>query len=164
MSERERPRLGRPIEVVRAEIIAAPESKELAKTFGVSVEEYAELVLDYLQNPGKDPLLEVVDEEDAEEQGVPLTSESEVKAWLEKASTGRLSVAPQRDDFSADSAESDARAVLGSVPPAAVAPKSSDAKSAILAPKGELGSVLRQQIQAQRTRAGVPGRSTKPTK
>ena len=64
MSESERPRLGRPIEVIRAEIIAAPESRALAQTFGVSVEEYAELVLDYLQNPAKEPVLEVIDEDD----------------------------------------------------------------------------------------------------
>lgn len=167
MSESERPRLGRPIEVIRAEIIAAPESKQLAKTFGVSVEEYADLVLDYVQNPAKEPILEVVDDEDAEEQGVPLTTQAEVKAWLEDAATGRLNLAtaPAKDGFSTDSAESDARAVLGSAAPATTAPKATDPKAEILTPSSELGSVLRSQVHAQRTQASIStGKSAKPTK
>jgi hypothetical protein len=167
MSESERPRLGRPVEVIRAEIIAAPESKALAQTFGVSVEEYAELVLDYLQNPAKEPVLEVIDEDDAEEQGVALTTPGEVKAWLEDAATGRpdLATPPAQDGFSTDAAESHARAVLGSAAPATTAPKTTDPKAEILAPPSPLGSVLRAQVHAQRAQANLAaGRSTKPHK
>lgn len=57
-------RLKRPVEKVRAELLADPDTKRIAKAVNMKLEEYVELVLDYAQHPDKEPVLQVASDEE----------------------------------------------------------------------------------------------------
>jgi hypothetical protein len=68
--------LERPVEVVRAELLKDPETKKIAEAVSMELEEYVELVLQYAQDPDKEPELAVVSDEELMENGfTPLSSE-----------------------------------------------------------------------------------------
>ncbi|MFN7133909.1 MAG: hypothetical protein ACK4N5_17670 [Myxococcales bacterium] len=73
-------------EELRAQILASPETKQLASTLGMTLDAYVELVLDYAMNPEKKPVLNVVSDADAKAGGAATTEE--VKQWFEEQMKG----------------------------------------------------------------------------
>lgn len=58
-------------EAVRQAVLADPNTKELAKKVGATVEAYVEQVVHFVMNPGAEPSLYVVEDEDLVKAGMP---------------------------------------------------------------------------------------------
>ena len=91
--------LKRPIEEIRAELMADPSTQNIAAKLGMELAAYVEKVLDYLQNPDKQPELNVLPEGEAKAQGAATTEE--VKQWFEDVISGKVDLRPasQKDAF-----------------------------------------------------------------
>ncbi|MCC7385577.1 MAG: hypothetical protein IT384_27255 [Deltaproteobacteria bacterium] len=140
---------GRPIEVVRAELIASEEARSIAKTFGISVEEYAALVLDYAQNPDKVPEIQTIEADPEGEQEGP--SYEEVHALLARIERGELGARSEgsRDAYAPAGVETE-RAT--GAERKREAPKVGEPLGQITG-EGPLGSVLEAEVRAQRAAA-----------
>lgn len=78
-------------EEVRAKILADPNTARIAATVGMSLEQYVNEVLKYALNPGLEPSLLVMSDEDLERLGAPPPPRQEeiqkfVSHWIEVAS------------------------------------------------------------------------------
>jgi hypothetical protein len=85
-----RRRLTRPVETVRAELLADPDTQRIAKAVGMELSAYVELVLDYALNPDKQPVLQVATDEDLREAGYNPPSAEDVAQFFISASQGEL--------------------------------------------------------------------------
>jgi len=66
-----------PIENVRAKLLADPDTRRIARDVGMELEEYVELVLQYLRNPQQEPQLYVAPDEELRAAGYnPPSSEA----------------------------------------------------------------------------------------
>jgi hypothetical protein len=74
--------LTRPIEVVRAELLKDADTKRIAKAVGMELEAYVELVLQYAQDKDKEPVLEVVEDEELRAAGFNPPSPEQVGQLL----------------------------------------------------------------------------------
>ncbi|MDC0708301.1 hypothetical protein POL68_07440 [Stigmatella sp. ncwal1] len=90
----QKPRLTRPVENVRAELLADPDTQRIAKAVGMELAAYVELVLDYAQNPDKQPMLQVASDEDLREAGYNPPSAEDVANFFISASKGELGLGP----------------------------------------------------------------------
>ncbi|HEY3450719.1 MAG TPA: hypothetical protein VGK67_30460 [Myxococcales bacterium] len=88
-------KLKRPIEEVRAELLADPATQGIAQKLGMPLEEYVEKVLDFAQHPEKKPEFNVVPDGVAKAQGGATTAE--VKQWLEDVADGKVDIRPARE-------------------------------------------------------------------
>lgn len=88
-------KLKRPVEEVRAELLADPHTKDIAKTLGIPLEEYVEKVLDYAQHPEKQPQFNVLPDEVIKAQGGATTAD--VKQWFENVAAGKIDLRDPRD-------------------------------------------------------------------
>ncbi|MFY1825507.1 hypothetical protein ACN47A_06315 [Myxococcus fulvus] len=93
MSE-SKPRLKRPVENVRAELLADPDTQRIAKSVGMELAAYVELVLDYAQHPEKEPVLQVVPDEILKQSGYEPASIEEVGEFFLGAARGELGLGP----------------------------------------------------------------------
>ncbi|NTX08780.1 hypothetical protein HUA74_34740 [Myxococcus sp. CA051A] len=93
MSE-QKPRLTRPVENVRAELLADPDTQRIAKSVGMELAAYVELVLDYAQHPEKEPVLQVVPDEALRAAGYDPPSIQEVGEFFKSAARGELGLGP----------------------------------------------------------------------
>ena len=84
--------LSRPVEVVRAELLKDPDTQRIAKTVGMELEEYVELVLDYAQNPDKEPVVKVVADEELHAAGFKTMTNDDAAKLLIKVAKGELGV------------------------------------------------------------------------
>jgi hypothetical protein len=116
--------LKRPIEVVRAELLKDADTKRIAKAVGMELEAYVELVLQYAQDKDKEPVLNVVEDEELRANGFnPPTAEQAAQVLI-AAAKGELGVNQefQKSDFQAASAKKgpslSGDSSSGSVPPA----------------------------------------------
>jgi DNA-directed RNA polymerase specialized sigma subunit len=82
--------LTRPIEVVRAELLKDPDTKRIAKAVGMELEAYVELVLQYAQDKDKQPVLNVVEDEELKAKGFKVVSQEEAAQLLVAAAKGEL--------------------------------------------------------------------------
>ncbi len=82
--------LTRPVEVVRAELLKDPDTKRIAKAVGMELEAYVELVLQYAQDKDKEPVLNVVEDEELKAKGFPVVSQEEAANLLIAAAKGEL--------------------------------------------------------------------------
>lgn len=91
----------RPIEEVRAELMVSPETQELAKTLGLSLEDYVEKVLSYYKDPSKEPMVYVASEEQIRAAGVEPPTEKAIVDYLTKVNKGEIDLRPEhmRDQF-----------------------------------------------------------------
>ncbi|SEU22828.1 hypothetical protein [Stigmatella erecta] len=89
-----RPKRGlkRPIEVVRAELLKDADTKRIAKSVGMELEAYVELVLEYAQDKDKDPMIAVVSDEELHAKGFQTPTNEDVAKLLTKAAKGELGV------------------------------------------------------------------------
>jgi len=92
-------KLKRPVEEVRAELLADPHTQSIAEKLGIRVEEYVEKVLEYALHPEKQPELNVLPEGEVKARGGATTTE--VKRWLEDVAAGKIDLRPphQKDLF-----------------------------------------------------------------
>jgi len=88
-------RLKRPIEEVRAELLADPATQGIAQKLGVPLEEYVEKVLDFAQHPEKQPQFNVLPDGQAKAAGGATTGE--VKQWLEDVADGKVDLRDDRE-------------------------------------------------------------------
>ncbi|MFY2563102.1 hypothetical protein ACN469_36240 [Corallococcus terminator] len=93
MSE-QKPRLTRPVENVRAELLADPDTQRIAKSVGMELAAYVELVLDYATHPEKEPVLKVVPDEALKAAGYDPPTLQEVGEFFKSAARGELGLGP----------------------------------------------------------------------
>ena len=86
----QKPRLKKPVEKVRAELLADPDTKRIAKSVGMELEAYVELVLDYAQNPDKQPVLHVAEDTELRAAGYEPPSPEEVGQFFVAGAKGEL--------------------------------------------------------------------------
>ncbi|WP_375769053.1 hypothetical protein NR798_46540 [Archangium gephyra] len=100
----QKPRLKKPVEKVRAELLADPDTKRIAKSVGMELEAYVELVLDYAQNPDKQPVLQVADDAELRAAGYEAPTPEEVGQFFVAAAKGELGL--EGPDFNKSGFES----------------------------------------------------------
>lgn len=158
MADAPRKALGVSEEVARQRLMESPETREIAQNLGMDLAEYVQMVIDYAKHPEKEPMLEVLDDETLESLGAEVPSQGEVMAWLEAVKRGEIDLTAQAeqvsDEVELQSAEEDRKkrlsAALGSEASKA-APKVGDLAKPSEPLAGPAGSVLKQQLLAQRT-------------
>jgi DNA-directed RNA polymerase specialized sigma subunit len=84
--------LTRPIEVVRAELLNDPDTQRIAKTVGMELAEYVELVLEYAQDKDKEPVLKIVSDEELHAAGFKTMTNDDAAKLLLKVAKGELGV------------------------------------------------------------------------
>jgi DNA-directed RNA polymerase specialized sigma subunit len=77
-------KINKPIPELRQELLADNDTQRIAKALKMPIEEYVELVLDYVQNPEKDPEVYVPSEDQLREMGVEPVSMEYVEEGLTK--------------------------------------------------------------------------------
>ena len=144
-----------PLAIARKNLREDPQTAAIAKELGVDVEEYIEQVLEYAQNPDKEPELELLDDEAAQDLGPEAATMDEVVSWLEAVESGEITLedrvqVAEADGFSKDAERSEvlrqqAGAEMSRRAPGVeemTAPKKGDATP-------EAGSVLKAQLMEQ---------------
>lgn len=86
-------KLKKPVEELRKDLLADPHTQSIAKTVGLSTEEYVEKVLYFATHPDEQPTFNVLPEAEVKAQGG--ANVGEVKAWLEKVDRGEIQVGPK---------------------------------------------------------------------
>lgn len=86
----------RSIEEIRAELMKDKHTKDIAKTIGMPLEEYVELVLQYVKDPKKQPVFNTLPEDVVKAQGGGTVKD--VKAWFQGVLDGTVKIKPDRDD------------------------------------------------------------------
>lgn len=94
-------KLKRPIEEVRAELLADHDVREQARMLQLPVEEYVEKILHYAMNPQKPPQVQVLPDPVLKAQDPSIPTTGEIKTHLEKIVSGEISISPahKRDGF-----------------------------------------------------------------
>jgi hypothetical protein len=62
---------------LRAKIRAVPETAKIATSIGIPLEEYIDMVLHFTKNPTAEPVLDVMDDEEAASKGMPSAADLE---------------------------------------------------------------------------------------
>jgi len=155
------------VEVARSQLMEDPETQQLAETFGVTLEEYVEMVLDYAKNPDKEPVLQVATDEEIAESGADAPTVDDVKRWFAQVESGEIELGPQRadrDGFTTAKEQEKSKQIAG-LEAKLAAPKIGEAQRQVVVPKDNpLGSALKDQLMQQRSRAQVQGAATKKAK
>jgi hypothetical protein len=79
------PKLPRTPENVRKKVLEDPNTAQIAKKLGVTLEEYVEQVVHFVMNPKAEPSLYVVEDQDLEALGMPPPDEDEMGRYLIEA-------------------------------------------------------------------------------
>ncbi|RYZ35643.1 MAG: hypothetical protein EOO71_34710 [Myxococcaceae bacterium] len=120
-------RLKRPVEVVRAELLADADVKQQAEMLKLPVEAYVEKILDYAIHPDKPPQLQIIPDEELKARDPKIATVEEIGTHLQKIIDGEIVISPahQRDGFSSDNSDQRYSAALGTAnkPGEPVAPK-----------------------------------------
>ncbi|WP_164018281.1 hypothetical protein [Pyxidicoccus trucidator] len=109
-------KLKRPVEEVRAELLADKDVKEQAQLLKVDVETYVEKILDYALNPEKPPQLVITPDEELKARDPNIPTVEELQTHLQKIVDGEIMIsrAQQRDGFNAEDADARYKAALAS--------------------------------------------------
>lgn len=146
--------LGMPVEVARQQLMDSDDIQKLAEIFGVTLDEYVDLVLDYAVHPDKQPMLEVIDDEE-ELEGRGLPTQADVHKWLGDVESGAVDLSPQplfTDKVTADF-EVEKRKKSAGVDTTLAAPDVSAKQREIVVDQANpMGSILKDQLMNQRTR------------
>ncbi|MFP2931147.1 hypothetical protein ACLESO_39325 [Pyxidicoccus sp. 3LG] len=102
-------KLKRPVEEVRAELLADKDVKEQARLMKIDVEAYVEKILDYALHPEKPPQLTITPDAELKAQDPSVPTVKEIENHLQKIKNGEVMInrAQQVDGF--NKADSDAR-------------------------------------------------------
>lgn len=87
--------LKRPVEEVRAELLADPATQSIARRLGMELEAYVEKVLDFAQHPEKKPEFNVLPDGVVKAQGG--ATSAEVAQWMEDVADGKVDLREPRE-------------------------------------------------------------------
>jgi len=109
-------KLRRPVEEVRAELLADADVKEQARLLQLPVEKYVEKILDYAVHPEKPPAIMIVPDAALKQQDPTAPTVAEIEDYLKKVVSGEVVVDPahQADGFNAGEKSERYGAALGS--------------------------------------------------
>jgi hypothetical protein len=128
-------------EQILQQILAAPETKDIADSFGLDVKLYASRVLHYVQNPKAEPELFFLQPQDAKALGLPATVAEAAKIIEEGAAKAEDAEArAERGAFVAGDADRAKQSV-------AAAGLSTQVRAPQAAPAKPLGSALKGQVK-----------------
>ncbi|WP_338872732.1 hypothetical protein [Myxococcus stipitatus] len=82
--------LSRPIEVVRAELLADEETKKIATAVNMKLEDYVELVLKYAQDKSLEPELAIVSDDELRKNGITPVTTDEAADLIIRGMKGEL--------------------------------------------------------------------------
>lgn len=149
--------LGMPVEMARQKVMMDPTAKEMAEVLGLTLEAFADRVVECAQHPDQIEL-EVMTPEEEEEFGDEIPAEAEVLAWLEAVDRGEIDVSDLppdlfgQDAISSDAKQDAARRMTGFETPRA-APRTDTPKGAVVVNQGDpMGAALKNQLMLQRNR------------
>lgn len=77
-------KLTKPIPELRAELLVDKDTLRIAKALKMKIEDYVELVLEYVQNPDKEPEMYIADDEELRKLGYEPRTSEEVNEGLTK--------------------------------------------------------------------------------
>ncbi|HYH97408.1 hypothetical protein [Hyalangium sp.] len=108
-------KLPRPIEEVRAQLMADPDVREQARLLDVPVPDYVERIIDYATHPEKPPQVWVLPDEELKARDPNIPTVDEVKTHLEKIVSGEIAHSPAHmpDGYSDDRSQERYQAALG---------------------------------------------------
>lgn len=89
----------RSLEEIRAELMKDKHTKEIAKTLGMKLNAYVDLVMEYVKDPKKEPVVHTLP--DAEVKRLGGNTMQDVKQWFEKVASGEVKIPGA--DYDADS-------------------------------------------------------------
>lgn len=86
--------LPRPVEEIRAELMADPDVREQAKMLKLPVAQYVEKIIDYAIHPDKPAQLQIVPDEELKARDPNLPTVDELKTHLEQIASGEVEFSP----------------------------------------------------------------------
>jgi hypothetical protein len=109
-------KLKRPVEEVRAELLADKDVKEQARLLQIDVTAYVEKILDYALNPEKPPQLVITPDEELKAKDPSVPTVEELQTHLQKIINGEVMIsrAQQVDGFNKDDADARYKTALAS--------------------------------------------------
>ncbi len=109
-------KLRRPVEEVRAELLADADVKEQARLLKVPLADYVEKIIDYALNPDKPPQIQIVPDEELKAKDPNTPTIAEIEEHLQGIVDGRIVIsrAQQRDGFSDSDSDARYKTALGS--------------------------------------------------
>ncbi len=108
-------KLRRPVEAVRAELLADPDVREQAHILKLPVEQYVEKILDYALHPQKPAQLKIIPDEELKARDPNIPTVADLQDHLQKIVDGEIVISPahQRDGFKQDDSQQQYEAALG---------------------------------------------------
>ena len=153
--------LGMPVEMARQSLIDDPETKKIADSFGMELEDYVDQVMEYALNPDKEPQLQVMADDDFREMGIDPPAMEDVEQWFADVASGKVKVdmAPTAGSQSLDdsvkkgldAAEVARRRTTGSEAEPLMAGHVESRKGEVKA-RSQSGAALAKQVLAQQMR------------
>jgi hypothetical protein len=109
-------KLKKPVEELRAELLADKDVQEQAQLMKIDVEKYVEKILDYAQNPEKPAQLVITPDEELKARDPNIPTVEELQTHLQKIVDGEIMIsrAQQRDGFNKEDADARYKAALAS--------------------------------------------------
>ncbi len=164
MSNQPKKSLGMPLEMAKQSLRDNPDTKKIADSLGVELEEYIDQVMHYAMNPELEPELEVYTEEQLEEAGVEgIPSPKECQDWFEAAINGEINLSgridvEEKDGFSTKRDQKEVIQESAGVKLNRRAPRIDQLKAPSMADGA--GSALKNQLlqQQQAQRIGMDAR------
>jgi len=109
-------KLKKPVEEVRAELLADKDVQEQAQLLKIDLQEYVEKIIDYALNPEKPPQLIITPDEELKAQDPNIPTVEEIQTHMQKIVDGEIMLnrAQQRDGFNKEDADARYKAALAS--------------------------------------------------
>jgi len=153
MTEKSKRSLGVPLEVARQQLMEDEDTIAIAKSFGLPLEKYVEMVLKYALDPNKEPEIIVLDEEVQQTHGEKLPRQHEVLNWLEKVASGEIELGPPQMSMSDKVEKVNDRSNLSKITGAKSRPALSNPGSQPT--DNAMSSVLKQELMNRRSQENV---------
>ena len=153
MTEKPKRSLGAPLEVVRQQLMEDEDTIAIAKSFELPIEKYVEMVLQYAQDPDKEPELILLDDEVQQTHGEKLPSQHEVLDWLEKVASGEIELGPPQMSMRDKVEKHNDRSGLSKITGANDRPSLSSPSSPL--PNHARSSVLKQELMNRRSQENI---------
>lgn len=118
-------KLKKPVEQIRAELMADPDVKEQARLLEIDVEAYVAKIIDYAQYPEKPPQLKITPDEELKARDPSVPTVEELQTYLQKVVNGEVTLnrAQQLDGFNQADPDARFKSALASDQPQTGAPE-----------------------------------------
>ncbi|MBZ4417825.1 hypothetical protein [Myxococcus sp. RHSTA-1-4] len=109
-------KLKKPVEEIRAELMADPDVKEQARMLKIDVEAYVAKIIDYAQYPEKPAQLKITPDEELKARDPSVPTVEELQGYLQKVVDGEvmLNRAQQLDGFNKEDPDARFKSALAS--------------------------------------------------